>query len=97
MHSAWAQILNRLTFRSSPEDEVGIKNRRLTFFEEVEAARLDWLAAKAYFDTVSEPELVDHAIYLAEAAEKKYMYLLKLARERKLAASLEESASATGS
>ncbi len=55
-------------------------NRR-SITELVEEARQEWQAARAYFETVSEPELVDHAIYLVEAAEKKYMYLLKKARE----------------
>jgi len=51
-----------------------------SFLELVEQARQDWLAAKSYFESVSEPDLVDHAIYLVEAAETKYMYLLRKAR-----------------
>lgn len=51
-----------------------------TFLELVEQARQDWLAAKSYFENVSDPDLVDHAIYLVEAAETKYMYLLRKAR-----------------
>jgi len=50
------------------------------FHDVVEQARTDWLTARAYFESVSDPDLVDHAIYLIEAAEKKYMYLLKQAR-----------------
>lgn len=53
---------------------------RPTFLELVEQAKQDWMAAKSYFENVSEPELVDHAIYLIEAAETKYMYLLRKAR-----------------
>ncbi len=51
-----------------------------SFMELVEQARQDWLAAKSYFESVSDPDLVDHAIYLVEAAETKYMYLLRKAR-----------------
>lgn len=47
----------------------------------VEKARQEWLAAKSYFNAVSDPDLVDYAIHLVEAAEKKYMYLLKKARQ----------------
>lgn len=54
----------------------------LSFLDLVEQARQDWLAAKSYFETVSEPELVDHAIYLIEAAETRYMYLLHKARKQ---------------
>jgi len=46
----------------------------------VERARRDWLAAQTYFQSVSDPELVDHAIHLVEAAERKYIYLLRQAR-----------------
>jgi len=45
----------------------------------VEQARAEWLAAKTYFDNVTDPDLVDHAIYSIEASERKYMYLLKRA------------------
>lgn len=53
---------------------------RVRWVEEVEAARREWLGYRAYFDCVSEPELVDHAIYAVQAAERKYMYLLRRAR-----------------
>ncbi len=45
--------------------------------KELKEAKEEWFKAKKYFDSVSEPELVDHAIYLLEAAETKYTYLLK--------------------
>ncbi|MGE5553743.1 MAG: YaaL family protein [Betaproteobacteria bacterium] len=47
---------------------------------DVEEARQQWLSAKAYFDNVTDPDLIDMAIYSIEAAEKRYMYLLKMAR-----------------
>jgi hypothetical protein len=34
-----------------------------------------------YLDSVTDPDLVDHAIYSMEAAEKKYIYLLKQAKK----------------
>lgn len=49
--------------------------------ESVESAREEWLNSRAYFEAVSDPDLVDHAIYTMEAAEKRYVYLLKKARE----------------
>lgn len=45
----------------------------------IERARLDWLAAQSEFDAVTEPDLVDHAIYAIRAAERRYVYLLRLA------------------
>lgn len=46
----------------------------------VEQARREWLSAQNYYNSVSDTDLVDHAVYLMQAAEKKYMYLLKKAR-----------------
>lgn len=47
----------------------------------IERARAEWIAARTYFDNVTDPELVDHAIFAIEAAERKYMYLLRHAEE----------------
>lgn len=47
----------------------------------VEQARQEWLDAQIYYNSVSDSDLVDHAVYLMQAAEKKYMYLLKQARK----------------
>lgn len=46
----------------------------------VEEARQEWLDAQYYYNTVSDQDLIDHAVYLMQATEKKYMYLLKQAR-----------------
>lgn len=52
--------------------------------ELVELARREWEQAKNLFEEAKEPDLVDHAIYSMEAAERKYMYLLKRAKEEKV-------------
>jgi len=46
----------------------------------VEEARQEWLNAQHYYNTVSDQDLIDHAVYLMQATERKYMYLLKQAR-----------------
>lgn len=43
-------------------------------------AREEWLAAQTLFDAVTEPEMVDAAIHMVMAAEKKYSYLLRQAK-----------------
>jgi len=43
----------------------------------VENAKREWEDAKNIFENVSQPDLVDYAIYKVEAAEKKYIYLLR--------------------
>ena len=51
-----------------------------SIFEDIEDARKDWTYAQNYFQNVTDPALVDHAIYLLEAAEARYNYLLREAR-----------------
>ncbi|MFW6381355.1 MAG: DUF2508 family protein [Bacillota bacterium] len=49
--------------------------------EDIERAHRQWQQARHYFDNVSEPELIDHATYLIQAARIKYMYLLNKAKD----------------
>ncbi len=52
-----------------------------SYADEVRQAYAEWQAAANYFDNVADPDLVDFAIYDMEAARKKYVYMLKKARE----------------
>lgn len=45
-------------------------------YESLRKAKKDWDNAKNIFENVSNPELVDYAIYNVDAAEKRYMYIL---------------------
>lgn len=45
----------------------------------VEKARREWLAAQEEFNFVTDPHLIDHAIFSMQAAERRYVYLLRLA------------------
>ena len=49
--------------------------------EQIEQAKREWRDAEAYFNNVCEPALIDHAILVREAAEKRYMFLLKEAKQ----------------
>ncbi|GAB6099702.1 hypothetical protein JCM16358_15810 [Halanaerocella petrolearia] len=51
--------------------------------EEIIEAREEFNNAKKYFDSVSDPDLIDHAIYLLKAAESKHTYLLKKKKDIK--------------
>ncbi|HPW40818.1 MAG TPA: YaaL family protein [Bacillota bacterium] len=44
--------------------------------------------AQNYFDNVTAPELVDHAIFRMEAAKSQYVYLLKLAKDKGLSVTI---------
>jgi hypothetical protein len=75
---------------------VGISNRLVPDYQPAPAltapagleetlgqALREWRAAQQYFDAVTEPGLVDHAIYVIRAAEQRYDYLIKQAKARK--------------
>lgn len=62
------------------EEKKIIKKRDDGLKEEIEKAHHQWQQARHYFNNVSEPELVDHASYLIQAARIKYMYLLNKAK-----------------
>lgn len=47
------------------------------YLDKVHEAWLQWQAAQNYFENVSDPDLVDYAIYDLEAARRRYIYMLK--------------------
>lgn len=51
------------------------------YTNDVKRAYAIWQAAQNYFDNVADPDLIDFAIYDMEAAKKRYVYMLKKARE----------------
>ncbi len=63
------------------EEKEIVAEKDPTLVEEIEEARKQWQEARNYFNSVSEPELVDHAAYMIEAARVKYMYLLNKAKQ----------------
>lgn len=60
-----------------PEIEINAE-----FLEEVKRARKMWQDALSYYESVSDPDLVDFAIYDIEACRKRYVYLIKRAKEQ---------------
>lgn len=50
---------------------------RNDYYINIKNAKKEWEDAKNIFENVSEPDLVDYAIYNVDAAEKKYIYLLR--------------------
>jgi len=58
-------------------------NKEYTQFldeEEIKSAYREWEDAKNYFEYVSEPELVDYAVFAIEAAKRRFMYMLRKCR-----------------
>lgn len=52
-----------------------------SLIDDLEQARREWRHASLYFNNVTDPDLIDYAIFYMDAAEKKYIYLLKQAKE----------------
>jgi hypothetical protein len=91
----WRQLLRRLAAPANPDEEAGVNHTVPTFAEQVLQAKLEWKRARMYFESVSDPDLVDHAIAVMHATEKKYMYLVRLARDQGISLPASE-VSATG-
>ncbi|HOB19220.1 MAG TPA: YaaL family protein [Candidatus Atribacteria bacterium] len=72
-----------LAFLGGYDGEEGPQDDAL-LLDNVKKAREEWYAAQNYFNNVSDPELVDYAIYKVEEARRKYMYLLNLAKKEGL-------------
>lgn len=59
-------------------------NDKNDLYINLENAKKEWEEAKNIFENVSEPDLVDYAIYNVEAAERKYVYLLRQIKNEEL-------------
>jgi hypothetical protein len=54
------------------------------YYKLVEQARREWHSARQRFEEISDPDLVDSAIYAIKSAERRYVYLLRKAREEEM-------------
>lgn len=86
MEKTLGSYLNKLTdkmgdiFQNTYEDTTSQEDQQLIGY--VKDAMKEWNEAEKFFENVSEPDLIDYAIYRIEASKKRYMYLLKKAKEK---------------
>ena len=73
--SALGNIYNRVNQTSNQEAD---ENEELA--KCVKQAYEEWQTAENFFHSVTDPDLVDHAIYKLEATKARYIYLLKQAK-----------------
>ena len=59
--------------------------------DQVKEAHREWAQALESFNYPIEEDMVDYAIYNVNAAEKKYAYLIKKARNEKIALDVPKS------
>lgn len=72
--------------RQDAESEGLERDEGRLLLESLQKAREQWHAAHATFEVVSERDLVDAAIFTLDAAERRYMYLWRMAKEKGLVA-----------
>lgn len=70
-------VQRKISIKSIIESFKKNKSADEEMFKSIENAKREWEDAKNIFENVSHPDLVDYAIYKVEAAEQKYIYLLK--------------------
>lgn len=75
---AGMDVLSRLFYKTA-KNNGGYDEE---FFYIVYKAKQEIADAENFFDNVTEPELIDHAIYKMEAAKSQYAYLIKQAKEK---------------
>lgn len=67
---------NRISSRFKNE-----KTEKQKILENLKKAHEEWKMKEEYFESVTDPDLVDHAIYELKASKIKYIYLLKKVKE----------------
>lgn len=70
----WRQALGQALPAKGPDTQSGL-------VASIAEAQQQWLSARSQFDFVCDPDLVDHVVFSMDAAEKRYMFLLREARE----------------
>lgn len=63
-------------------------NSDVELIELINKAQREWQIAVNNFNYCVDKDLIDYSIYNIEAAEKKYMCLIKMARKENLTANL---------
>jgi len=74
------QIFEELAERFNSMREGRLPSSDHSFQQAIVKAQEELHSAELFFHTVSDPDLIDHAIYRLEAAKSRYTYLLKLAK-----------------
>jgi len=82
--NVWNGVMSSIGVRLKLTEEIIENSGEHEMLSLIDEAQREWVAAKNYFDNVSDPDLIDHAVYVSQAAEKRYMYLLKQARSQGL-------------
>lgn len=72
-------ILDFILLRYENDDKVSRE-----IIEDIQATIMEMEIAQAMFNSVSDPKLVEAAIYREEAAKRKFEYLISMAKEKQI-------------
>lgn len=73
--SALGDLYNRISQTKARETDEDKELAQCVF-----KAYEEWQSAENFFHSISDPDLIDHAIYKLEASKARYVYLLKQAK-----------------
>ncbi|HOV42695.1 MAG TPA: DUF2508 family protein [Syntrophothermus lipocalidus] len=73
-------IVERIKVFLFPEEELAM-NKPVPLEDLLAQAYQDWVVARLLFDENQDPDMIDFTIYNLKAAEHRYCYLLKKARQ----------------
>jgi hypothetical protein len=85
LHNLKNFLINIISIGQAVEDKVDEKQE---FFDQVRKAHKDWQIAVENFNYYIDPDIIDYAVYDINAAEKKFVYLIKKARKENLNADM---------
>lgn len=75
----------------SKRNKIDKDKEKNKIIKEIKRAQIDVQTAEHFFQFVKDPELVDVAIYDLEAKKSRYRYLIRVAKEKGIKKSLQES------
>jgi len=74
-------LVSNIIGKPVTNDNLARRDEKTELMENIKRAHEEWMAARSYFESVTDPYLIDYAVLAVEAAEKKYTYLMNKARE----------------
>lgn len=81
MKNVLTGLVSNIIGRSANNELPTARDEKEELALNIQKAHDEWIAAKAYFESVTDPNLIDYAVLAVDAAEKKYAYLMNKARE----------------
>lgn len=79
INNLWNSLLSSLFI---PEVTYSLEKKvAVQMINAVDKAKQEWKDAYNYFNEVTDPDLIEYATYLIETTRRKYIYLVKKAKE----------------